>query len=1503
MIHNNRGSCYAEMDDHENALNDYTAAVNWDDCCLHRCNRASVHLAQGKLEDARFDCDKALEFDPNDESALDLLEQICPDESSLDRGIELFETGSWHDAMQSFFAAAKVVTSSRTTMAQLMSVTCCMRLETYDAALVVLDKYIEQYPSDPSGLLSRSVVHRRIGNVTESNMDEIKAMDVATTVEAAKAYQQTVSEMPGQEDITLEEAMDVYENLMLANVTNPDKFEDRFGRTMDEVRQAYMCVAALNLGDSMRNLRQTEAAIVAYTLALRKGVGGLQSDAITAHRERGHCYLELGQMEEALEDLTCCVKREANNPKTLYARAAIYVKLCRWAEADADLTKALKLNGAIDTGKLKSLVAKELEACTSAADKAAAELLAEIESEETQMQKKREKKKKQKQKKKQQAAVRKQPLQVIAPEKVKVMSVSESESDSESELESASPSDSDSDPDLTMEADVTPNGSPPKVSYDVMDTICPLTLEMMRDPVFDGLGFTYEREAITKWLEDHNTSPSSGQILPHKELTADAHMAKFIRDMATKTQNLSAVSPLVRRRQPGNGTTRGIMDAAGFTRTTQMQPTEELPLSVFFRKWKLDFGARQMMQRLPPAVQSEVVANFKPGHGTANVSGRLVVYARAVGEGYEARAKSRANAHREDDVSGIIETATDAGKSSRSWQPSVAIERVHSFERIRQEESTRADPAKYKVLNAPSNTENAVATATMTVSPSAPLDLVRFCRGHQAAWEQWLREQRTTIGSRASTRNAALHDPSTRKAFWSYQQRKQSSDISGTVPEALKTALGHELAHSRVAPTALPSARIDEPEPQNSGLATGKSHELLDIDERACYRLGELIAQRSREGKLTRISALAGGLSTDGLQDIRPALLDPKYGGTLKGFLLHHNSIFRMTQKAHVAHDLVVELRDGPAKASPPKVGPNMQIANQGARAVAVIVEHFHKSGIAKREVIVSSLISELAKTKQAKYNSTVKPAIKATGKNTLDWLRAQPEFEIRMQLGGEKSFIRLRQSMLGKATTTGPAASVEQKLALGTSGTPIAKFAEQAATKNAVSSSNMVTSDSRSKNAARAAGTDDAMRAAAVACIRQIFDQQAKQQVVVSSLISELAKTRPAVYNKTVKPAIKASGKSTLEWLRGQPEFEVESQLGGARCMLSLRAAPRAVSASVPQLPQSPSMLTARDDDDDERVEAVMTAMLEGKPGQSERLNILVAGLGKLHGQLKDAVMPTGRNLAVRWFQDRPGKFVIRPTSLADGNYTVSLAPRSTPPQPGSRSADTTSRDTTPSPPAAHQWLQQPEQPAPVAVPPGQGFRQRSWPPLGSVHPAAAGAVADGTGPDTSGHIILAVPEASGGLREQMIDSLVDMGFRRERAAAAVDSNSGAGGVDAAVNFLLSNFDAGAFDDNGLSTGGAFGGSAQQRQQPADREQLEHQQSQEFNQEFNHARQQQPLSLPPPPPLLQQQPPQHGAAGVGAVSASTAAQQQMWQSQPQLQDEFAFHADPDVLAFLKQVI
>ena len=47
---------------------------------------------------------------------------------------------------------------------------------------------------------------------------------------------------------------------------------------------------------------------------------------------------------------------------------------------------------------------------------------------------------------------------------------------------------------------------------------CPLSFEVMRDPVFTADGHTFERHVIEEWLRDHDTNPMTGKSMPSKAL-------------------------------------------------------------------------------------------------------------------------------------------------------------------------------------------------------------------------------------------------------------------------------------------------------------------------------------------------------------------------------------------------------------------------------------------------------------------------------------------------------------------------------------------------------------------------------------------------------------------------------------------------------------------------------------------------------------------------------------------------------------------------------------------------------------------------------------------------------------------------------------------------------------------------------------------------------------------------------------------------------------------------
>ena len=66
-------------------------------------------------------------------------------------------------------------------------------------------------------------------------------------------------------------------------------------------------------------------------------------------------------------------------------------------------------------------------------------------------------------------------------------------------------------------------------SKDIPDVlICPITHEMMTDPVIASDGHTYERKAILSWFSKHTTSPMTNKELPNLNVIPNQIALKLI---------------------------------------------------------------------------------------------------------------------------------------------------------------------------------------------------------------------------------------------------------------------------------------------------------------------------------------------------------------------------------------------------------------------------------------------------------------------------------------------------------------------------------------------------------------------------------------------------------------------------------------------------------------------------------------------------------------------------------------------------------------------------------------------------------------------------------------------------------------------------------------------------------------------------------------------------------------------------------------------------------------
>eukprot|EP01097_Dermamoeba_algensis_P011144 TRINITY_DN8506_c0_g1_i1.p1 TRINITY_DN8506_c0_g1~~TRINITY_DN8506_c0_g1_i1.p1 ORF type:complete len:244 (-),score=61.81 TRINITY_DN8506_c0_g1_i1:50-781(-) len=76
-----------------------------------------------------------------------------------------------------------------------------------------------------------------------------------------------------------------------------------------------------------------------------------------------------------------------------------------------------------------------------------------------------------------------------------------------------------------------PHGLKPTSIEQLELLCCPITHELMRNPVVLSDGHTYEQDAITKWLEEANTSPMTNEVLWSKRLTPNFALKKLIRSL------------------------------------------------------------------------------------------------------------------------------------------------------------------------------------------------------------------------------------------------------------------------------------------------------------------------------------------------------------------------------------------------------------------------------------------------------------------------------------------------------------------------------------------------------------------------------------------------------------------------------------------------------------------------------------------------------------------------------------------------------------------------------------------------------------------------------------------------------------------------------------------------------------------------------------------------------------------------------------------------------------
>ena len=71
--------------------------------------------------------------------------------------------------------------------------------------------------------------------------------------------------------------------------------------------------------------------------------------------------------------------------------------------------------------------------------------------------------------------------------------------------------------------------------------LCPITLDIMFDPVVTADGFSYEKSAFLRWLETgHKNSPQTNEKLKHDDVTPN-------HSLRSRIQNFRELTPAIQR--------------------------------------------------------------------------------------------------------------------------------------------------------------------------------------------------------------------------------------------------------------------------------------------------------------------------------------------------------------------------------------------------------------------------------------------------------------------------------------------------------------------------------------------------------------------------------------------------------------------------------------------------------------------------------------------------------------------------------------------------------------------------------------------------------------------------------------------------------------------------------------------------------------------------------------------------------------------------------------------
>ena len=290
---NNRGVAFVELADYEKAIADLDAAIALDPSGLAYSNRGVAHAEHGELDKAIEDYTKAIQLGPT-VSALNNLGNAYAKEGSLDMAVETYEEGIAIDPrVASLHYHLGNALDGRGEEGR--------ALAEYELALELQPEYADAHRN-------MGLVHFRAGRLGEAATSfnaalELRPGDCETRCDLGTVHLR--QEQWSQALLHFERVIEIDPGFVLAH---------------------------LNSGVAYAGLGRAREALEHYDEAIRLG------SRYIGFFNRGHCRLQSGLYEKALEDFERAVECQPDSSKARHYRGCTHAVLNQLDRAVADFT-------------------------------------------------------------------------------------------------------------------------------------------------------------------------------------------------------------------------------------------------------------------------------------------------------------------------------------------------------------------------------------------------------------------------------------------------------------------------------------------------------------------------------------------------------------------------------------------------------------------------------------------------------------------------------------------------------------------------------------------------------------------------------------------------------------------------------------------------------------------------------------------------------------------------------------------------------------------------------------------------------------------------------------------------------------------------------------------------------------------------------------------------------------------------------------------------------------